>query len=522
MSRGKVGSLLLSTLLQACGGEPSAPVRQGYGPTGTPFAPLPVPRLLPNLVVVVIDSLRADAVGAREGVPSRMPFVESLAAKGVSFTDATTPSPWTLPSMVSMLTGVLPSVHGQRSTYADWHLPASFTTFAEILSSAYGYETAAFVNGPWFVSRSANLLQGFDRTTIPYDLQDLPSLEAWARAQFRRRPFLLLLHTYEAHEPYGEKNHPWPVAPIHRPPEIDPVYLSADVSQADLFRAAHLDMDVRLAVGVARGQAFSRDLCRYRYEGYAADPAPEMAAELAAAYWGGVTWVDGLLRKVHDLLAGQGLLANTLFVVTADHGEAFGEHDNLGHAVWLYEEISQVPLVMSGPPPFASGRVVDQPVSLTDLFPTFLDWVGLPPLEGIDGRSAMPIVRGETWCRPVLSEEWLSPNNTGIAIDAARRSVRTGDWKLVTTLHAGTGAIEEELYDLRADPGETRNLLAAGAPELEPCACAAVTALRERVREEAEALLGADDDRTTPGRTPATATTDLCETPEEEPPGATR
>ncbi len=487
-------ALLLVALTFGCGRRTPAPGGHAYDQEGRRVEGVTAPKHPPNLIVIVIDALRADALPAVEetaGGEGHMPFLASLAERGVRFTSATAAAPWTLPSMTSLLTGLLPSEHGQYQVLADWNLPEAITTFAEILSNGYGYDTAAFVNGTWFQRSGDSLLQGFRHKRTTFSFPDTAGAVArWSRTRDRSKPFFLLLHTYEAHDPYGEKNHPWPNGSIH-PVERHPELFRDDASPADLFRACSLDAEESYALTLARGgPALGEVLQRYKYSGYGKDPKPELATELRTAYFDGVTWVDGQLERAYESLEKQGLLENTLVVVTADHGEAFGEHGNLAHGLFLYDEVVRVPLVMVGPPPFQGGHVVRAEVGLVDVLPTYFAWAGLAPLEGIQGRSAMSVLDGSTWCRPVISEERLTQVNTGEDVDAVRLSARTARWKYIATFDLATGQVREEAYDLWFDPGEKEDL-GKGTGRIppdqvfDPCLCAAMQALRDRIWHDA-------------------------------------
>ncbi len=476
-------------LLLGCGGRDAPRGGRAYDPDGRLLVERPRPAHLPNLLVIVLDAVRADALpplNETSESPTRMPFYASLADRGVRFTNASSAASWTLPSMMSLLTGLLPSDHGQVDLVADWSMPAAVTTFAEVLSAGYGYETAAFVNGNWFKRSGDSLLQGFATRSPMFALRDVSGrVRRWNRDRDKARPFFLVLHTYEAHDPYGERNHPWPPVPIeHR--TIDPALLAEGADPAEVFRRCYLDADTSMELGLTWGPRLGSLLQRYKFRGYAEHPRPDIAAELEAAYWNGVSWVDGLLERAWTELEHDGLLDDTLVVVTADHGEAFGTHGNLAHGLYLYDELVHVPLVMIGPPPFSGGRLVTEEVGLVDVLPTFLDWAGLAPLEPSNGRSARSLVEGGSWCRPVVSEERLTSTSTGTPVDAWRISARTERWKYIATFHLDTGHVAEEAYDLWFDPDE-RDDLAKGTGLLpseqvfDPCLCAAMEAVRGRI-----------------------------------------
>ena len=501
-TRGGLFLLLgLLVLLPACGDEEAslAGSMQTYDSQGKLRRSAERPATLPNLIVLAVDSLRADALPSRDppdGLPQeeRMPFLASLARRGIRFDQAVASAPWTLPSMVSMLTGLQPSAHGQYQVHAGWHLPDAVTTYAEVLQAGYGYETAAYVVGRWFQRTSSNLLQGFSTHRAPFSLQDLETtVVRWDKNRDKEKPFFLLLHTFDAHDPYGEANHVWPPV-VGDLPTPDPALLAPDADPAALTRAYYLDADLGMALSQALGPRFTDTLQRYKFRGFAEDPDLELAAELERAYWDGARWVDGLLRKTVQELEDRGLLENTLLVITSDHGEAFGEHGSLGHGLTLYDELLHIPLVMVGPPPFDGGRRIQGTVGLIDVLPTFLEWAGAQPLEGVHGRSAMGLIRGESWCRAVVSEERLTHANTADDVDAALLSVRTPEWKYIATFDLQKGTVHEEAYDLAVDPeeqfdlGEGSGRLPAGFA-FGDCMCPAIETIRDRIWDDADAVV---------------------------------
>ena len=188
--------LLAVCLVVLCGcgrsDPPDAPFA-GYGTDGLALDSVVVPAQLPNLVVIVVDSLRHDAP---------MPFLDRLASEGVAFENAVSAAPWTLPSLTTMLTGLLPSHHGLTEMETRTRLPHSVTTFAEILSATYGYETAAFHHGPWFCRHAMSVLQAFQDAQGEFSMHAMRrEVLHWANRRNPLRPFFLLLHTYDAHVP---------------------------------------------------------------------------------------------------------------------------------------------------------------------------------------------------------------------------------------------------------------------------------------------------------------------------------
>ena len=474
-------ALAVSLHLAACGARETPAPFEGYDGAGRAMGDLPVTVRKPNLVVLVVDALRADALTSE-----RMPFLHALAGQGVAFADTTSPAPWTLPSLTSLLTGLRPSRHGMNRMEARLRLPDSVATFAEVLQGSYGYETAALYDGPWFSGDGASVLQGFSYVKKGFTLQDVPAqIDAWNRVRDPDRPFFLFLHTYDAHDPYGEWNHPFPP----RPAAPGPFGLSRTAMRDPkvVTRSTFLDLELsnHLQRTLGRDRYFDV-LFRYIGADYALDPDFALAGELEAAYWDGVRWTDGLLERTHAYLERAGLLRDTLLVVTADHGESFGEHGFLGHGRNLFDEVIRIPLVAVGPPPFDAGRRAEGPVGLIDVLPTFLAHAGMEPLEGIDGRSVLPLARGEPMpCRAVIAEERLTYPNMRRDMDVVLLAARTPQWKYVLHYDVRSGMVREEAYDLANDPEELLDL--AGEDGLltdrafEPCLCDAVGRLRELI-----------------------------------------
>ncbi len=352
----------------------------------------------PNVLLITLDTTRADWLGSYGYAAAATPHLDRLAAGGVRFATALSPAPLTLPAHASLMTGRNPYGHGVRNN-GHFVLAADVPTLAGQFQAA-GYDTAAFVSS-FVLDRQFGLARGFghydDALDPPAGLADSLELErrgdrtvaaatAWLAARpAAAAPYFLWVHLYDAHDPY-------------------------------------------------------------------APPAPFAQRFADRAYDGEIAFDDAL---VGELLAraGHGAAGSPLVVVAADHGESLGEHGESTHGLFVYEGAVRVPLIVSWPGAIAAG-VVEPPVRLIDVAPTLVALAGLTPLAAVDGRSLVPLLdRPATEAaapRAAYAETYFPQFFMGWA---PLRSVRDGTWKLID-------APEPELYDLAADPGERTNVYA--------------------------------------------------------------
>jgi arylsulfatase A-like enzyme len=377
----------------------------------------------PNLLVLLVDTLRADAVGLYGG-GTTTPALDTLGRRGTVFEAAVSQAPWTLPSVATLMTGLPPRRHGaigdpspaDRPTNGRWgFLTDEVTTWAE-LAAGRGITTIGVSANP-LVSRGTNVAQGFETfVELPWDA----AARTWASADRVNEAFLAwlprvhgyrfaaYLHYMEPHDPYT------PSLPPPTPAGMRPA----------------------IAAGWVRDAAN-----RINWRG--TDPlAPHELAHLRARYAGEVRTWDRALARLLDGLAAAGVADDTIVVVTADHGEEFQEHGRLTHGSHLYEESIRVPLVFAGP-----GIPVDRRADVAqgiDLFPTLLGLVGAVPPRS-PGRD---LLAAERTPRPAVVETASGIAPDGHTVDVV--AVRTAGWKLVETPALG----RTEVYDLAADPRE--------------------------------------------------------------------
>ena len=351
-----------------------------------------------NLVLITIDTLRADRLGCYGNRSVETPNLDRISREGAMAAQASVHVPLTRPSHVSLFTGLLPADHGIRDNVSP-SLRPDVPTLAEILHSS-GFRTAAFVSSI-VLSRQSGLGRGFDEYSDRFEADgddarflntiqkrgDGPTAEAVAWLESRKGSrFFAWLHLYDPHDPY-------------EPPEP--------------YRTRYADRP----------------------------------------YDGEVAWSDELVGRVDAALERLGRRADTLLVVTSDHGEGLEEHGEAVHGFFVYETTLRVPLLFRGPGVVPGSRI--QATARTiDLLPTVIDLLGVrAPAPRLPGRSLAAVLGGG----PQLSEaatyaESLTPRLHYGWSDL--RALREGRWKYIL-------APRPELYDVRDDPGETRNLAAA-------------------------------------------------------------
>jgi len=411
-----------------------------------------------NVLVVLGDTVRQDAVGCYGAGPGRTPAIDSLAASGARFAQARAASSWTLPSVASMFTSRWPH------EVTDWRdlpqqLPEQADTMAELFRRG-GYETAGFVANV-LVNPDDGFAQGFSTYWVPPPeasmwtdaLTTADRAAAWLSVH-QRRPFFAYVHFVDPHSPY--------CSPARRP--RDP--------------AAPIPGDVNLAF-------FGRR------------PLPDAAtlAEWRSLYAEEVALVDRGLARVLGALAPE-VRRRTLVVFLADHGEEFMDHGFLGHGWSLYDELIQVPLVVAGPG-VPAARVVAEPVGLVDLLPTVARLAGLKRTaaerawRGVDLSGAFrgePLPRERTF----LAETYRYGPLRAAVVRGGTKAIffnrGPGEPGPVTDNVVGESRVQallprEVLFDLARDPAERENRAAA------PSARAALLAARQAVLDSFQAAL---------------------------------
>ena len=419
MKVGSLPTLVFGVILCSFCAGGSAEARQSY-----------------NVVLVSLDTLRADHIPVFGYERNTSPRIRAFAERSIAFDQAFSHSPKTAPSHMSIMTGLLPDAHGVRNFEEgdNTALSGNIQTLASILR-AHGWRTAAFTNGGHVRPQL-----GFGRGFESYDTKGLARNifeNAMAKAEeFGGEPFFLFVHTYEVHDPY--------VPPRgFREIYADPDYAGRIIGD-------------RQALKAAAGRKWA-DQSRKFWE-RVDKSSPEDVQHLQDLYDGSIRYCDKFFGKLIEKLDALGQLDRTLVILLADHGEAFGERGDFLHES-VREELLHVPLLVHLPAPLADelrGTHFQEPVQLVDVLPTVLEVLELPVLRHGQGRSLLSLTRGEAWSpRPIVGS-WPRQR---------LHSLRRHPWKLIWHEAAGTRAERLELYDLRSDPGELHDL-AAGKPQV--------------------------------------------------------
>jgi len=461
------------------------------GPAGCGGASPPPP----NLILIILDTVRADRLGCYGGTAGLTPNIDAFAERGVRFAQAYAQAPWTLPSVASILTSRYPIQHGAAGRLNAFRLlEPDAVTLPEVFRDA-GWTTGAIIN-VFFLTETFGMTQGFESVDVTESHNNRevrragPTTDAalaWidnisnpaGRSAAEDAPFFLMVHYFDAHLVYD-------------PPKR--------------FRAAHADP--RDAEGDDYLFGTVADMIALR-EGEA-EIGADLLTRLEQLYDGEVAYVDSEIGRLLEGLATRGLTENTVIAMVADHGEEFGDHGGFEHGHTLYDELIHVPLILSGPGTGGSRetapsgdsalnqatgpqeRMVGATVRLIDLAPTLCELAGIAPDPAFVGESLLPLIErvdadgnhGER----VAGDDQAEPGGPGkLGADrpvfaegnmwgASGASWRRGGEKIIWRPETET----IELYAIEVDPLE-RNDLAQTRP-------GRVAALTEELRLIARTL----------------------------------
>jgi arylsulfatase len=392
-----------------------------------------------NVILLLVDTLRADHVGCYGYSRDTSPNLDAFAENSVRFASVTSQAPWTNPSVATLLTSLYPTTHHLTTLKEDGKLRKladSATTLAEHLAEN-GYATAAFTSNPW-ISRATGLDQGFgvfenlpvsDRgESVPAPLLNEKAL-AWLETVDPEQPFFLFVHYMDVHGPY-------------RPPEPYRSLFETERGQERLLTEAE----------------------QRRLPRYLRIPDAETLDVYVDRYDGQIRFWDDEFATFMERIGGRDLLDNTMIVVTSDHGEEFLERGGFNHGATLFQEQISVPLIWKFPRDRVPTSVVTEQVELIDVMPTLLALVGIEPTGDLQGDDLRPLLEGDSWQqRPAFSEAAVKgggvPRPKGVL-----KSVRLDDIKTIVNLTTD----EALAYDLSTNPGEKRQLARSAALPTEP------------------------------------------------------
>jgi arylsulfatase A-like enzyme len=374
----------------------------------------------PNVILYLIDALRADSLGAYGYHRKVSPFMDKVAQKGVLFLNCYSSSSWTRPSVPSLLTSLYPPTHGV-SDYI-FQLPDSIETLAEILRS-HGYLTAMMTDNP-HVGSTANMQQGFDflleqpavsglfksrdkniwlahNSSALLNEKVIPWLE-----HHQHMPFFLFIHNMDVHAPYIP------------PPPFDNIF--------DPDYKGNINGTFDKTIGFR--QAVSIDDKRH----------------VRALYDGEIRNTDEYIRRLMAKMKNLKIENDTFFIITADHGEEFLDHNGWNHGRTLYNELLKIPLILYYPERLPKGKKIETPVSIVDIMPTIIDIVNIKQDTHAEGESLLPIIDGAKRRQKFLFSSYK------------RRlySLVDGEWKFIVDKKNN----RVQLYNILSDPQEKTNL----------------------------------------------------------------
>jgi len=444
----------------------------------------------PNVVLITLDTTRADHLSCYGYPRKTTPYLDQLAQESVVFTNAYTPSSWTLPAHASLFTGMYPAKHGSRVN-ADFtrylldrygaelqgnssidtqgfaeqsviYLGEENITLAERLS-AEEYATAGVISGPWCLKKFG-LAQGFDfyddtlynpdydatyftlarmisAFLSPLDLITRYGIENWGKTAFQvnkiainwleknyTQPFLLFLNYFDPHHHYSP------------PVPFDRFFLDDATTILEAFK------NPKGTLGMIKGQR--RLIHSVMSQEHELSEAEKDA--LVSLYDGEIRYLDSYLHRLFQTLKKLNIYENSMIIITSDHGESFGNHDIMTHGFSLYQEEIRVPLIIKFPSSKPYTGIVEDPVSLVDVLPTTLSTLELSLPEDVQGK-VLPAQE-----RPIIAESynnWRKILLYGNRFNRDLRVIIEGAFKYIW----GTNGCE--LYNIESDPREQHNLI---------------------------------------------------------------
>ena len=391
-----------------------------------------------NVLLIGVDTLRADAISPLGGRPEVTPNIQAFSENATVFTQAYSQAPWTLPSFASIVTGLMPAtaIDSEMGQY----LPRKVTTVGELLLPE-GFATYTVCSSPWLGNPRSGFeqgMEGFSLITGPIaQVQVEDAMKFIAMSDDLSRDWFCFIHLMDPHTPYS-------------PPEhlID---LLCDSDYTGEYPTSYPGSRWRKGDIIPSQEEIEHERCLYDCE---------------------VANVDSALKDLFDFLDERGLTEDTLIIFCSDHGEEFNEHGGFEHGETQYEEQVHVPLIIKGPG-FPAGERFDNCVANLDILPTILRFLGITQPESVSGIPLQDILSGERANnRVIFGEEAL--DNSGLIYSLI--------WPYKCILDYKTE--ESQLFDLANDPGETTDL----SDELPEEKAAMVATLQMMLRPESSEI----------------------------------
>lgn len=380
-----------------------------------------------NIVLITIDTLRADHLSCYGYERDTTPNIDNIAEKGMIFKNAIAPSSWTAPSMASLLTSTYPINHGvihgigyekDKTIHRQEVFSDELTTLAEILKN-HGYTTFGIASN-LHLSEKFGFARGFDF------FQCLPFLDApivnsilfsWMQDIKQAEKYFIWLHYFDPHHFY----HP-------RKPWIENYTSEKLTEELGLYKKNWIEL---------KQVQFKKD--------------PLMLANLVALYDSEINYVDSFIG---ELIQKFELDNNTLLIITSDHGEEFLEHDQLGHGNNLYRETIHIPLIMKSPHS-SKKEIIHRQVNLVDIMPTILHILNINLPEQIQGQSLFNREGLLSWLTGLFSDNAVTDYEfSELANNQILKTIITPGWKYIYNYKDKT----EQLYNIASDPPELNNL----------------------------------------------------------------
>lgn len=366
----------------------------------------------PNVLIILIDTIRADHLGCMGYSRSTTPVIDSLSREGVLFTFCQSQSSWTLPAMTSIMSGLNPREHRAGRHYDALYGVSPDIPWMPHIFKSRGYRTAAFFN-VIFMSADFGFHRGFDHFDCPAPVPEQPSRNAaetvdafleWAAAEQDGAPFFAAVHFFDPHIPYDP---PEPWSSLFTDPGYRGEY-GAEWGSVSQLNAVHFQSDTI---------------------------PPDGLHNLVALYDGEIAFTDSETGRLLQGLRDMGIAGNTVIVVVGDHGEEFMEHGGMDHGRTLYQEVCHVPLIIAGPGVPRGGRVGTL-VGQVHVLPTILDLAGI-------GDSPGSLFSPDFTESPMPASDvlWREGNLASLVWPGG---------KLIWGVDEGF----TQQYDLTADPGE--------------------------------------------------------------------